>query len=272
MPKMEIPNFGIEELSPEEVPTIMLIHGRFQSARSWNHLREHLTWAGFETIAPQLPTDNPEVTNADCGEWIVDVLDKREVEKVVLASHSGGGDHSAIALNMLSGSGRVAGHIGIAANFSPAILGHPTREEIEAGSLPPKNTSEYGTNFITDERGLQILDTDAAKIMSQCLPEDMRSKALLSFRPHIPRETEPISKDWLKEKQEYIICTQDQITNPDYQLHQAVEWLGVDNPILFDSDHFPHQEKPRELARIVGILALKEVIQLNEELLASLDS
>jgi pimeloyl-ACP methyl ester carboxylesterase len=80
----------------DERPTLLLVHGSWQGAWSWEPVRARLHAAGYRTLAPTLPGHTPgddrsKITHADYVTSVLDVLDAAPDIPMVLVGHSFGG-------------------------------------------------------------------------------------------------------------------------------------------------------------------------------------
>jgi pimeloyl-ACP methyl ester carboxylesterase len=110
-------------MSDTNTPTVVLVHGAFADASSWNGVIEQLQAKGVEVTAPPNPLRGIEIDSA----YIAEVLDEIP-GPVLLVGHSYGG---AVITNAATGKDNVRGLVYVAA-FAPdegEKLG-----DVEAGS------------------------------------------------------------------------------------------------------------------------------------------
>jgi pimeloyl-ACP methyl ester carboxylesterase len=77
-------------------PTLLLLHGSWQSSWAWQSVRERLHAAGYTTLAPTLPGHAPDddrshVRFADYESTVLEALDGHPDQPFVLVGHSFGG-------------------------------------------------------------------------------------------------------------------------------------------------------------------------------------
>jgi pimeloyl-ACP methyl ester carboxylesterase len=133
-------------------PTVMLVHGAFADASSWNGVIERLQAKDIEVMAPAIPLRGISIDSA----YLAAVLDETP-GSVLLVGHSYGG---AVITNAAANASNVVGLVYVAA-FAPdegEMLG-----EVEAGSkdsvlnsalvphhYPPGNGGEPRVEFAID--------------------------------------------------------------------------------------------------------------------------
>jgi pimeloyl-ACP methyl ester carboxylesterase len=159
-------------MSETNAPTVVLVHGAFADASSWNGVIERLQAKGVKVTAPANPLRGISIDSA----YITGVLDETP-GPVLAVGHSYGG---AIITNAAAKAKNVVGLVFVAA-FAPdegEALG-----DVEAGSkdsvlnsalVPlhyPKNGGEAGVEFAIDAEKFQAafaadLSADEAALMA----------------------------------------------------------------------------------------------------------
>lgn len=229
--------------------TFGLVHGSWHGAWCWDEVRYELESAGHTTVAVDMPIDNPDANFDDYAEVVKQSLEG--MEDVVLVGHSRGGN----IIPRVAGSIAVKKLIYIASAFEPATIGRPTVSE--ARSMPLRNGTGFASGIVNIIEDMTMYDPEHAKEMfyHDC-PPDVQTRAADQLRPQRRSEDEPSLDMWPEVPQEYIVCTNDRIVNPDWARYVSRHWLGVE-PIEIESGHSPFLSVPHDLAKLVLTLSEK---------------
>ena len=227
--------------------TFGLVHGSWHGAWCWKLLQNELEEQGYKSIAMDLPIDNPDANFEDYADVVVDAL--KDESNLVLVGHSRAG-------NVLP---RVAGRLAtnkliyLASSFEPATIGHPTDQEKKL--VPTRNSRKFHESVLQVGDGLTIFDKQSAKelFFHDCPPE-IQTWAADTLRLQRRFKDEPILDVWPKVPQDYIVCNDDKIVNPEWSRYAVNNWLHA-NLIEFPSGHSPFLSKPQQLAALLISLA-----------------
>jgi pimeloyl-ACP methyl ester carboxylesterase len=219
-------------------PQVLLVHGAFHGDWCWSPLRTELEAKGVATEAVHLPF----TTFAD------DVVAVRQVTEgmtaagpVMVVGHSFGGLVISAACQDTTRSS--VAHL----VYLAALLQAPG-EAIDLGETP-------GSAAIQMEGGELSIDPELATtaFYHHCSPqtaewatERLRPMPLTAVTPESPTGALPSIPTT------YIVCTDDQIINPNRQ-RQMAKLAG--NTIEIDSDHSPFLSVPHELAEVLAGIA-----------------
>ena len=222
-------------------PTIVLIHGAFADASSWNKVIPILQGDGYMVTAVQIPlsslSDDVTATKR--------VLDA-QTGPVVLVGHSWGG---AVITAAAAGDKRIKSLVYVAA-FAP--------EAGEVVTAPAANfpAPELNSVLKPDEAGFVYIDRarfhDA---FARDLPEaDTRIMAATqkpisgkSFGETMPAAAWKTIPSW------YIVSTEDRAINPDLERYYAKRIGATTTEIK--ASHVPFLSHPKEVARVIEAAA-----------------
>jgi len=226
---------------PTQNPTIVLVHGAFADASSWNRVIPILQGDGYVVTAVQLPlsslSDDVAATKR--------VLDG-QTGPVVLVGNSWGG---AVITAAAAGNTNVKSLVYVAA-FAP--------EAGEVITAPAKNYAEPELNSVleSDEAGFVYIDRVRFRdVFAHDLPEaDTRVMAATqkpingkAFGESMPAAAWKTIPSW------YIVCTEDRAINPDMERYYAKR-IRVTTTQL-KASHVPFLSLPREVARVIEAAA-----------------
>jgi pimeloyl-ACP methyl ester carboxylesterase len=227
--------------SPAQKPMIVLVHGAFADASSWNKVIPILQGDGYMVTAVQIP---PSTLSNDVAAT-KRVLDG-QTGPVVLVGHSWGG---AVISAAADGNKNVKSLVYVAA-FAP--------EAGEVITAPAANypTPELNSVLKPDEAGFLYIDRarfhDA---FARDLPmADTRIMAATqkpingkSFGEKAPVAAWKTIPSW------YIVSTEDRAINPDLERYYAKR-IGA-TTVEIKASHVPFLSHPREVARVIEAAA-----------------
>lgn len=227
--------------------TFGLVHGAWHGAWCWSLLQDELEDQGHKSVAMDLPIDDPDANFEDYADVLAGAL--KNEEEVVLVGHSRAGNVVPRAAGRLA----VRKVIYLCSSFEPATVGHLSRHD--DGSIPPRNSEKFQQGIIEIGNELTMFDRELAKelFFNDC-PPDIKEWAVSRFRPQRRSANEPELVAWPKVRQEYIVCEEDLVINPDWSHHAAKHWLGIE-PIELPGGHSPFLSRPKQLANLLISLA-----------------
>ena len=221
--------------------TFALVHGAWHGAWCWDKVRPHLEAAGHNTLAVNLPIEDPSADFDDYASVVVDSLEGPE--DIILVGHSRGG-------NVIP---RVANRTPIKKLIylcSPV----PQFEDVTPSDVlshaPRRNTAEF-------VRGIESIGEDMTRFNKQvagnvfyhdCTPET-RAWAVQQLR--IQRrisnaDAKPIPRPEVAAS--YILCQDDRVITPEWSRYIAHQILDV-TPIELPGGHSPFLSRPQLLAQ-----------------------
>lgn len=222
--------------------TFGLVHGAWHGAWCWKFVQAELKAVGYESIAIDLPIDDPCATFDNYANVVVEKL--KGQKNIVLVGHSRAGNvlprvANKMALNRL---------IYICASFEPTTISGPS----DKNTIVPQKYSPYFEKAIIEkDGGLTELDTSMVQdLFYQDCPPDISKWAVAKLRPQRKSGGDSIITSWPNAKQDYIFCIDDKIINPKWSRYVASKWLGV-VPVEFPGGHSPFLSHPKKLAQIL---------------------
>lgn len=240
--------------------TFALVHGSWHDKWCWELLESELSKLGHESIAMDVPIDDPSKKFDDYGVAVAEALTGKE--NIVGVFHSRAGNYGPRAVNILNtqntGKLAVKRMIFLASSFEPstlAALGRP-----HEGEEVPLRNAPYSREAMLERPDLgsnmTIFDTDKAREIFYHDVEDEKLvvEALKHLRPQHRPPNEPLMQRWPNLPQNYIVCTEDRIVRPEWSEYVVRNWLGIE-PIEFTSGHSPFLSQPHKLARLLMSLA-----------------
>ncbi len=229
--------------SAENPVTFGLVHGAWHGAWCWTLLIDELQALGYKSVAMDMPIDDPTANFDNYADSVVDALE--DETNLVLVGHSRAGNVLPRAAGRLDAKKLIY----LCSSFEPATVGAPTAQE--SGSIPRRNQASFEQGIIPMGGEMTKFDKDLAKqLFFGELPEEMREWAANNMRPQRRSSNEPVLREWPAVPQEYIVCTEDRVLNPEWSRYMARNRLGIE-PIEFPGNHFPFLSRPRELAKLL---------------------
>ena len=217
-------------------PTIVLVHGAFADASSWERVIPILQRDGYGVIAVQ----NPLVSLAGDVEMTKRVIDA-QTGPVIAVAHSYGG---AVITGAAAGNPNVKGLVYIAA-FAPEV-GEPVNAYLE------KYPSALGEGLRPDAAGfLYIEPTKFHDIFARDVSPEEASVAAATQKPingpifgaSVDRSAWKTIPSWS------LLTTEDRALNPELERFYAKRMGATITEIR--SSHVPFLSHPREVARLI---------------------
>ncbi len=235
---------------------IILVHGAWHGAWSWEFVSQQLRKAGRDVIAPDLPGHGEdrrplrETTMEAYVDRIAQVVSD-EPEPVVLVGHSMSGAVIGQVADRCSGSIRRL--VYVCAFLLPAgasVLG--TMEEDSGGQLGPRLA------FNEDQSGAAMDDATLREVFYNETPEDRVRWAepqLLEYQSVAPLAAPvelPLGR-FDSVPRAYVKCSRDRILSPAAQ-DRMISGLPCDLVLELDTDHAPFLSRPNALAAFLTTL------------------
>jgi pimeloyl-ACP methyl ester carboxylesterase len=224
-------------MTDRSIPRLLLVHRAFHGAWCWEKLLPELDRRGQGAEAVELPF----VSAAGDIETVAETIDRltSDGEPLVVVGHSFGG---AVITSAAGGDGghRAASHL----VYLAAIMQDP-KEVMDLGRTPGMAAIKFGSDEVSADPALSTL-----AFYHRCTTEDAQW-ATARLRP-MPQSTltTPASDvvAWRSVPSTYIVCTDDQIINPEMQRRMA---KNATKSIEIDSDHSPFLSCPGALADVL---------------------
>ncbi|MDB5166370.1 MAG: alpha/beta hydrolase [Candidatus Saccharibacteria bacterium] len=225
-------------------------------------LQTELDELGYDSVAMDVPVDDPTKDLNDYGQAVADSLAGRD--NLVGIFHSRAGNYGPRAVNLLNdprtGEGPFRQMIFLAASFEPQTLQAFGPLEAHHTTIPRHSPASRAAIVRRPDLGPDMTEFDRSRAV-QFLYHDVSDhklvvEAIRHLRPQRRPVVEPTLDRWPRIPQDYIVCTEDRMVRPDWSRLAAREFLGVD-PYILPGGHSPFLSRPRDLARMLAFLAVK---------------
>lgn len=223
--------------------TFILVHGGFGSPAELAPTVPYLEAKGHHVVNVDLPSERSDSTLDDYANAVVQAMAGTSGPRILVA-HSAGGATIPLVAAQTSVDRLV---------FAAAIVPQPGQSIFDA--IGPDTQATIMSVSIDNGDGTRSFDFD---LLASLVPVEQR-EAYLAFLRATQRKQgiHAIYQPWPGAgipdiPRSYILCTEDQIINPERQRAFARS-LGV-TPIEIDSEHSVFAAKPQELASILDIL------------------
>ncbi|MCU0948400.1 MAG: alpha/beta fold hydrolase [Porphyrobacter sp.] len=244
-----------ERAQTERTPTIVLVHGAFMDARTWEAVERELSGKGFRTIAVNLPgrTDtadsDPEAKLATYRDAVLDAI-VDETGPVLLVGHSFGG----ITISSVAEAApdRIAALVYLAAYL-------PTNGQSLQMLAGADRDSRTGEAFVVDAaRGVASIAPAlrGPLFCNDCDPATANATAdLMVDEPLAPLGQPALLGERFASVPRYYIRTgRDRVISPAQQ-DRMIAATPVVAVLDLDSGHSPMLSRPGDLARVLARLA-----------------
>lgn len=225
--------------------TFGLVHGAWHGAWCWEKLETELHEAGYNSVAMDLPIDDPEATFDDHAAIAAKALEGHE--NIVLVGHSRGGN----VIPRIAGQVLVNRMVFLNGSVQASLPEHMFKDA-------PADTSDtlplFEAGIMPAIDGVHGFDPVIAKqvFYHDCLVADA-DWATTQLRPQ-RRGKEYRLEVWPDVPTDFIVCRDDRVMSPDWMRFAARNWLGIE-PIDFPGGHSPFLSRPHELAETLITLA-----------------
>ncbi len=228
-------------MSSGEAITFGLVHGAWHGAWCWEYVEAELQAAGHNTIAVDLPIDNPGATFNDHADIVVDALEDKE--NIVLVGHSRGG-------NIIP---RAAGRLAARQMLFVCGAFHATLTEAQVAlgqDAPDSAMPAFKEGILPIGNGLATYDRERGRdIFYHDCDDNTANWALDQLRPQ-RRATEQRMAEWPDVPSSYIVCNEDRVISPEWSRYAARTWLNGD-AIEMPGGHSPFLSRPAHLAAVL---------------------
>lgn len=226
----------------------VLIHGAGDGGWYWHRVEAELRERGHETLAPDLPAANDELTLTDYRDAVmkaVGALNERAT-KLAVVGQSFGAFTAPLVAERLD-----ADVLAFVAGMIP-----------EPGERPDDWWDRVGYAAAVSEQsardGGRTGSTDPLVAFYSDVPRALAEEAMGRERSHPSPAAGsapwPLAS-WPRAERKSVVCAQDRFLPPDLQWRLARERLGVE-PDEIDSGHCAALSRPVELARLLHRYAI----------------
>ena len=220
---------------------VVIVHGAFADASSWRKVIPLLEKDGFTVTAVQIPLKSL----ADDVATTQRVIDAQK-EDVILVGHSYGG---AVITDAAAGNAKVKALVYVAAFV-------PDEGETLGGLIERFSPSPLGTALMPDSAGFLYIDrTKFQNVFANDLPED---EAAVLAATQKPIAGAILGEDvkaaaWKTIPSWYIVSTQDNAINPDFERFMAKR-IGAQTREI-KASHVGLISRPAEIAKVIEAAA-----------------
>jgi pimeloyl-ACP methyl ester carboxylesterase len=220
-----------------------LVHGGFHGAWCWDRLIPELSARGHDSVAMDLPLEDPDASLADYVDAVVESLDGVH-EPVILVGHSMGG----LVIPHVAHRRPVAQLVFICAMFDNL----PGAELVD--SLPKPTVRAFDSSILTEVApGLRVVEPEAAvtHFYPDCDPADA-AWAVSQLRPMGSAAGHPLTAPWPVVPSTVITTSDDR--QRDLAVEVVAPRLGVE-AIVLPGGHSPFLSQKEALADVLDRVA-----------------
>ena len=204
-----------------------LIHGAEDSGWYWHLVEEELRKLGYDTVAPDLPIEDPGSRLADFAETVVEAIGDRD--DVVVVAQSAGAFSAPLVAERVA-----ARELILVAGMVPA---------------PGETANEWFAN--TGWPGQ--IDDDPIVAFYHDVPRALAEAALQHGREEAGDADEPWPLvAWPDVPTRFVLCTQDRFFPPDFLRRVVAKRLGAIEIDEITASHAVALSRPAELAEILA--------------------
>jgi pimeloyl-ACP methyl ester carboxylesterase len=222
------------------VATFCLLHGAWHEPSCWADVEYRLGALGHETVAPELPLDDPAATYAERAQPALSALEDA-AGPVVVVGHS---QTSSVAA-LVADAGPVAQLIHVCPRMGTFGQPEGMPAPMQAGLEFPPDRSD-GTKAWDPDTAIATIYRRLPADTARALARRLRPMAMppdgypLAAHPDVPTEL--------------VYAAHDEFFTPEFERFVARELLSVE-PIELQSGHFPMAEDPAGLAELLDRLS-----------------
>jgi pimeloyl-ACP methyl ester carboxylesterase len=217
-------------------PTIVLVHGAWADASSWNKVIPLLRAEGFTAVAVQIPLTSVEDDSAATSRIIADVEGP-----IVLVGHSWGG----MAITQAGDDAKVAALVYVSA-FAPDV-GETGSGLIGAHPAPPALSTA-----VTDKAGFvyQSLDGVLQNMAPDIPVADAQTVAVTQGRLAGKAFMESVTvAAWKSKPSWFVVTAEDRVVSVELQAAEAERMAA--KKIVLHSSHMSLLSHPKEVAAVI---------------------
>jgi len=227
--------------------TVALIHGAHHGAWCWERVVPLLKARGLDTVAPDLPCEDPAAGIAEYAAIVEDALAGHD--DVVIVGHSLG----SLTIPVVASHRPIRRMIflcSVPTGPGPAI----------AGSMAEMVTTEFMTApRFRNEQGLELLSNQAFRLLFFDDCGDDADWAVARLRPQADRPTSEPSPltSWPDVAQSIVLAADDRCVRHSWAVPAARQRLDHEEPIILPGSHSPFLSRPAQLAAVLAAQAAR---------------
>lgn len=230
--------------------TFVLVHGAWHGAWCWEKLIPEVEARGHRVVAMDLPSDDPEATFEMYADVVAKAMREMPEDDVVLVGHSLGG----LTVPIVAEREPVRRLVYLCA--LPAIPGLSFLDQL--GTEKMLNMGYVAGMGEADAQGRrEWADADLARqFMYADCDDEIAESAIARLRPQAQSPYSiPCPLDSYPDvPTTYIVCSDDQLVNPEWSRDFAHRGLDADL-IELPGSHSPFMSRPADLASVLDDLA-----------------
>ena len=230
--------------------TFVLVHGAWHGAWCWEKLIPEVEARGHRVVAMDLPSDDPEATFEMYADVVAKAMREMPEDDVVLVGHSLGG----LTVPIVAEREPVRRLVYLCA--LPAIPGLSFLDQL--GTEKMLNMGYVAGMGEADAQGRRgWADADLARqFMYADCDDEIAESAIARLRPQAQSPYSiPCPLDSYPDvPTTYIVCSDDQLVNPEWSRDFAHRGLDADL-IELPGSHSPFMSRPADLASVLDDLA-----------------
>lgn len=228
--------------------TFALVHGGGHRDWHWNLLRPALERLGHETIASNVPMNDPDAGAGDWADVVVKALAGTAEDDVIVVGHSLAG----LALPVIGSRMKPRRMVFLCANVPvPGVVYNDyCAENPEAITVPwdRVESDELGRIVIPWDLAREIFYPDCDETLAQEAYAHVVPVAATGFTERCPLDT------WPDVPSTYICATEDQVLGPNWARQMSIDRLG--GPVIeIPGSHSPFLSRPDHLATVLNDIA-----------------
>lgn len=230
--------------------TFVLVHGAWHGAWCWERLVPELETLGHDVIAMDLPSDDPAATFETYADVVVEAMRDSDASDTVLVGHSLAG----FTVPLVAARRPVRRLVYLCA--LPAIPGLSFIDQL--GSEKMLNMGYVAGMSDADDQGRRAwADAELAREFMYADCDDTAADgAIARLRPQAqsPYSVPCPLENYPDVTTTYIVCSDDQLVNPDWSREFAPSRLGAEL-IELPGSHSPFMSRPAVLAEVLDAMA-----------------
>ncbi len=225
--------------------SFLFIHGAWHGAWCWAALQEHLSAAGFQSTAIELPGDVPGRSLGDDAALAFEALAQMDGD-VIVVGHSLAG----LLAPFVASHPKVCGLVMVAALFPEFDMSAAEQRERN----PQIYTDRYRQAEVIryEDGSTEIPHEQAIDLMFNTCPPEVATWAAAQLRRQYWESFVEPSPVWAWPDMPTLAigCRQDQLTNTEPMI-EAVANISGATYVELDTDHSPMLSEPKQLAQLL---------------------